>query len=383
MDALKKELIDPIDEQISSLTAAIERLGLDLKMLEHARKFGRNEPMFASEMKVSKSLQEYETLLGDLQKYGTKPALSFERNKRLTDILKNVDTLGSLQGDMKVAVCPERGVHPHLKIQSSGQVDIAISHDKSKPWASGCCFMPCGYLVICDYENDRILLLDKVFVLIDKLELKIGSPYDMAVIDHNNVITTVPMRKQIVFIQIFPKMKAGKPKVIQLDGQCYGVCVSGGKIYTSLAENSEGEVRILGLDGNLEKRITVNQDGTLPLRSPNYLAVSKTGKEIFVADWRADTVTCISVDGQIIYQCKDANVKGPRGVYVDAGNNVYVCGSDTNNVGIITADGRLWKSLASSKEGTLSPCSIAFRSSDRALVVGCSGGTKLCCFKLE
>ena len=381
LETLQEKQTIALDEEIASLAAALERLSLDLKMLEHAKHFDTKETMFASEIKVSKSHKEYETLAGDLQKNDVEPVLSFERNKTLTDIMRNVDTIGCLKSDTKVNPCREKRLSlelKELKIRSSRQVDVASLSGKNKPWISGCCFMPNGDIVICDYENDTLILLDQNFASKDKLNLKTG-PYGVLAVDNNNVIVTLPNKQQIQYIQVFPTIMAGR--VIQFDKDCFGIYVSGGKLYISFAKYDKGEIRILDPNGILEKKINVNHDGRVLFQLPYCITVSETGNEIFVSDGKTDTVTCMSADGHVIYQCKDDEIKGLRGIYVDAGNNVYVCGTNTNNVGLITADGRFCRSLVPASEGIKMPRSVAFRGTDRTLLVCCGGATKLFCFK--
>lgn len=367
-----------VNEEIVSLTAALERLSLELEMLEHAKQFDRKETMFASEMKVLKSLKEYETLAGDMHTYGTKPVLSFKKNKKITDILRSVDTLGCLKINMEVDPCSEKRKLKELGIRSSSQVDIPLPSDGNSLWISGCCFILSGDVVICDFLNKRLTLLDQNVALKDKLDLTSG-PYSVSAADNNNVIITLPLKQQIQYVQIFPTMKAGR--VIEVDKTCYGIYVFGGKLYTSLEKDNKGEVCILDLNGNLEKKIDVSQDGTSLFQLPYCITISETGDEIF--DGKTDIVTCMSADGHVIYQCKDDEIKGPRGIYVDAWNNVYVCGKETNNIAVITADGRFCRYLVSASEGLQKPCSVAFRGTDKILVVGCCRETNLFCFKLE
>ena len=89
------------------------------------------------------------------------------------------------------------------------------------------------------------------------------------------------------------------------------------------------------------------------------------------------TVTCMKVDGSIVYQYKDSDLKWPHGLYCDDGDNVMVCGYDSHNIHVITSDGKKYSTLLSSQDGLDRPRSVAYGKSDDTLVVGCYGSNHL------
>lgn len=86
-----------IEEHISKLTSAFKQLDIDHKLLVDAKQDRRKKIMFASDVRVSKRLPGYESNLHHLEKDAVKPNSSFERNKQLTDILRNINSLGVLK----------------------------------------------------------------------------------------------------------------------------------------------------------------------------------------------------------------------------------------------------------------------------------------------
>ena len=81
--------------------------------------------------------------------------------------------------------------------------------------------------------------------------------------------------------------------------------------------------------------------------------------------------------GSVVYQYKDKDLKGPKGVYCDDGDNVLVCGYGSNNVQMINAGGKKADTILSDKDVLKEPISIAFRESDNILIVGCHERTKI------
>ena len=369
------------DEQIKSLETTLKMIDLDYKLLEEAKYDNKTETMFASDVKISKNLSEYEVVLDDLKNNFERSDLYFQRNSNLVELQQAIDSLGIIKEKDSVSYKgTSTKVVLGMKVQSSSQPNVRLGDDNRKPWITGCCFMPSGDLVLCDYNNSKLKLLDRTFKVKDSLSLN-ANPRSLFVIDNSNVIVTLPDTKQLQYVQLVPHMNAGR--VIKLDKKCWDVAVVGNEIYVSCYNNpGEGEVRVLDLSGNLKRKLGLNKDGSCQFRCPNYLTVSTNGKKIFVSDWENSIISCMTPDGNIIYQYKDGDLRNPRALFVDAGDNIFVCDLDSHNVQVITADGRKYGALISANDGLRKPYSIAFRESDNTLVVGCPSNN-IFCYKLS
>ena len=264
------------------------------------------------------------------------------------------------------------------KVLSRSQVCVKTDDDKDFPWITGCTVMPNGHVVLCDRNNNKIKLLDGSTSIVGSLEF--SGPWDVSVLDANNVIIATPDNKGLQVVQVFPHMKAGR--TIQLDRMCYGVEVSRDEIYnTCLYDGSEGEVRVLDLKGKLKRCLGAGQGGYFMFTSPSYITVNVTGEKIFVSDLDTHTITCMTVDGDVVYQYNDNDLRWPRGMYCDSGDNILVCGWWSCNVHVITADDRKNRTLLSSDDGLQDPYS-AYRDSDDTLLVSCRHMKDILIFQL-
>ena len=115
---------------------------------------------------------------------------------------------------------------------------------------------------------------------------------------------------------------------------------------------------------------------------PTYITVSQSEKKLFVSDVGENTVSCMTMDDQVIYQYRDNEMKYPRGLYCDSGDNILVCGLDSNNVQVITTEGKKHCELVSATDGLMEPCIISYRERDDALIVGCRDSDHVFLFKL-
>ena len=253
-------------------------------------------------------------------------------------------------------------------VQSRREVNVKLDEDGNTPWITGCALMPNGNIVICDANNIRLKLFDNSWVYQGSLTipgLTIFGIYDVSVVDANTVIVTVPHTEKLHYVQILPQLQLGR--TIQLDSRCWGVCVSGDDIYvTCSTSDRRREIRVLGLDGTEKRRVPVDRNS-----SPYYITLSPSGEKIFFTDWNTGIVTCMTVDGRIVYKYGDNNLKCPRGMYCDSEDNLFVCGWGSNTVHAITADGKSGGILLTSSDGLDRPNSIAYQSSDDELTIGC------------
>ena len=96
INALGSEQNKTINQHVSSLATTLQMLQADRKTLENLESHGSTEAIFATEIKVSKPLIEYETVMLDIEKEFKKCSIMFEPNMLLEASMKDV-SFGSLK----------------------------------------------------------------------------------------------------------------------------------------------------------------------------------------------------------------------------------------------------------------------------------------------
>ena len=278
----------------------------------------------------------------------------------------------------------ERIVMLGRRIRSKQKVNVRMSDDSLNPFIIGCAVMPNDYVVLCDAKNQKIKLLDPSMAHKDSLDLP--GLWNVSVVDENNVIVTLPGGNQLQYVQIFPSMKKGR--VLKMDRKCYGVAVVGDDIFVSCHNNpGDGEVRVLDKQGNIKRRLGVTHTGlgkpTYLFSWPYFITVNRARDKIFVSDFANVTVTCMTVDGSIIYTYKDKDLRYPTGLYCDDNDNILVCGYGSDNIQMIDAGGHKAGTVVTAEDGLMGPMPIAFRQSDNALIVGCWGQNNIFVFNMS
>jgi outer membrane protein assembly factor BamB len=93
--------------------------------------------------------------------------------------------------------------------------------------------------------------------------------------------------------------------------------------------------------------------------SRNSTNISLRNDTINCTEWKTNTIYCYTLTGQEIWTFKDENVlRGPRGIALEKNRNVYVAGKGTNNVVVISPDGKNCKEILTKSNGLDRPFSL-------------------------
>ena len=272
-----------------------------------------------------------------------------------------------------------------MEIVSSSTVVVRMKGDNTEPSITGCVCLPSGQLVLCDCVNNKIKLLSSVLSVEDCIDLQGRAPWDISILSCRKVVITLPWEHELHFMKVALKLQLRH--VIKLDKECRCVCVVAGEIYVSCfgCGGNDGEVRVMTIDGIVKKTIAapIEQQSSYTFSPPLYLTVSAGTGRIYAADYDCATLICLSVDGSIIYRYSDPELIFPNGVYVDAADNVTVCGRASDNVQLISPNGKKIRTLITGKDGIKDPYSVTYRATDSSLFVGCLEDDKLHVFKLS
>jgi len=102
----------------------------------------------------------------------------------------------------------------------------------------------------------------------------------------------------------------------------------------------------------------------------NSTNISLRDDTITCADWKANTIYCYTLTGQHIWAFKDENVlRQPVGIALDKNRNVHVAGYETNNVVVLSPDGKNCKQILSKFDGLNEPYSLRINIDRNELLV--------------
>ena len=246
------------------------------------------------------------------------------------------------------------------------EVDVRVRSDENVPSIYGCCWMPDGKVILCDYDNDNIKILDKDF----KIKFTapcVSAPVDVDCINETSAVVTLPSAKALQFISVNPGFKFQQKRDLNL--HCEGICVRGKNIFVCIAESepSKKGVKVLNLNGDDVSFISHLGPGT-----SSYLCVTTDGTKIYYTGGydKSAFIKCITKDGYGIFSVSSSELDYPRGIVHDEMNNIMICDCSKRCVQIINADGKCGKILLTENDNMYAPESMSLNKTYDKLIIG-------------
>ena len=387
LDKTEKEILEKLDKslyrnlqaiekQIAAMTASLKAMDTNLNTIDNAYKTNRDDVMFSANVKLSKSLSEYDDLIQDIRNGMQLPDLVFQENKDLKDLLKSGEGLGTINTSETGETEQDPVIILDMKVKSKKEVNVELSDDDIVPQITGCAFLSNGRILISDYNNSKVKLLDSEMFLMKSLKLS-EEPKNVAAVGENKAIIKFGKSNDFQYIYTHPNLKLGKK--ITFTEKCLGLCFFNNEIYTTCHKSSGcDEIWRLDSAGNIMSKIMLTQDSS---RTSEYLGVCLRGSipRVYLTDW--NRVTCFQLDGKMLYQYRAEENTGTRGIYVDSMGNSLTCGYTSGSIVVITADGRKHGELLKSKD-LREPSCIDYRPDNNTLIVGCANKSSLFVCKL-
>ncbi|CAC5403796.1 unnamed protein product [Mytilus coruscus] len=225
----------------------------------------------------------------------------------------------------------------------------------------GCTIMPNGRMMFTCYNQKKVIAIHndgtKDFVM------KLDSCFDIDYIDNNIIFVTSGTRmflSNIILFDIEKRKVSGKLLVEEYNGGT--VLTNDGTLIYCAKENG---LKTIDLNNGTKGSIR-----SAPLSTSRYSYVTRFDKNIIYTNPENNTVTCSDFQGTTQWEFKEERVlKGPQGISVDKNGNVYVVGAESNNVVVISHDGKRHRQILSSTEGITNPLALHYDQSSNSLLV--------------
>ena len=370
---------EPIVQQVNICKSAMNRLVDDNRNLQLAIERADTRSIFMCNIQLSQAVTSLTAITEEITKEVYQPYISFECNPAI-----------SFAGDQdlgKVRCHTSRTFSKgfdEMCITAGNKINVKLQSDAYDAFISGSTFLSSGKLVLCDYDNKKLKLLDKSLQMKESIDVP-GGPWDVAPVNQHQVIVTFPYGKYLQFIQVTPSLALGHK--VDLGMECRGVAVSRESIYISLVDSGQCKIGIYDLTGKQKLMIGPYSynDGKLLFKKPLYIDVYN--EKIFVSDVdeksKTSTVYCLKSNGNVLYTISSPPFKRCRGISVDDYENVLVCDKESHKVFLITRDGKEVREFLTEKDGLYQPLTTSFRRSDGTLVVGCINRNDILVFTLK
>ena len=369
----------PIVQQVNICNSAMNRLDDDNRNLQLAIERADTRSIFLRNIQLSQAVTSLTTIIEEITKEVYQPHISFECNPAIS--FAGDQDLGTVK--CHTSRKPQQKGFDDMSKTAGNQINVKLQSDAEDAWISGSAFLSSGELILCDYNNYKLKLLDKSLQMKESIDVS-GRPWDVAPVNQHQVIVTFPYGKYLQFIQVTPSLALGHK--VDLGMKCCGVAVLRESIYISLADSEECKIGIYDLTGKQKLMIGPYSynDGTLLFKQPYYIDVSNDEKIVVSdVDDTTSTVYCLESNGNVLYSISNPSFKRCRGISVDENENLLVCDWKRHKVFLITRDGKEVREFLTEKDGLYQPYTASFRRSDGTLVVTCRELNDILVFTLK
>ena len=372
---------EPIVQQVNICKSAMNRLDDDNRNLQLAIERADTRSIFMCNIQLSHAVTSLTTITEEITKEVYQPHISFECNPAIS--FAGNQSLGMVKCNTS-RIPQQKGFDDEMSVTAGNKINVKLQSDAEDAFISGSAFLSSGELVLCDYNNDKLKLLDKNLQMKESIDVS-GGPWDVAPVDQHQVIVTFPDEQYLQFIQVTPSLALGR--TVDLWMTCWGVAVSRESIYISFDVSGACKVGIYDLTGKQKLMIGPYsfKDGTLLFKQLYYIDVYN--EKIFVSDVdntsNTSTVYCLESNGNIMHSVSDPLFKLCLGISVDENENLLVCDWESHKVFLITKDGNEVREFLTEKDGLYQPYTTSFRPRDRTLVVTCREHNDILVFTLK
>ena len=306
------------------------------------------------------------------------PHISFDCNPAIT--IAGDQDLGTVK--CHTTRTPQQKGFDEMLVTARKQVNVKVPSDATFAGTTGSAFLPSGDLILCDWNNKKLKLLDENLQMKESIDVP-GQPWDVAPVNQHQVIVTFPYKQYSQFIQVTPSLALDH--TVDLRMECRGVTVSRESIYISFSVSGEGKIGVYDLTGKKKRIIDPynGKDGKVLIKRPWYIAVSNDEKLYMSGESSTPTVYCLESSGNVLYTVSNPSFTDCRGISVDDSENLLVCDQYSHKVFLITKDGKEVRELLTEKDGLYRPFTVSFRCSDGTLVVGCGHNIRVFTLKYE
>jgi DNA-binding beta-propeller fold protein YncE len=220
------------------------------------------------------------------------------------------------------------------------------------------------YLLHIFQTHRKLKLFNKEYKWLGEKVLS-AKPYDVLVIDGNEVAVSLPSDKKIQIYQV-RENDCLCISTIQTGAKCWGIGFANKK-FAVCCYSQPPCIKMMSQDGRELKVICKDPAGHDLLSFPDYIAMDKSGKNLYVTDKYRRSVIAITSSGEKRWEFQDEDtLKNPKGIAV-LGTRVYVAGNKSHNVLLMTTDGDVIGNIIS--DGISYPHKISLHSDGDYLMV--------------
>ncbi|XP_071121526.1 uncharacterized protein [Mytilus edulis] len=378
LDKLQEDLMKQLNEleekensKICQLMALLEKkekeIGECQNSLLNIKKHATDLQMFLSIKQIEEDVYSKEKKLQALVEGKEQHTLSYQINTSIQNIISDIKSFGEVriesnpcdivlikkkarQAQLMIPIVPTKSIE-NIKLTVHKTIDT------QGDYVYGCCIIPDDRLVFTYCLAQQL----KVFSDIGSKDFEIKMPcypFDIVYLREDNTLavsSNYPDTITIINLETKQMMKS-----IALDSHIYGIYLKDNRLIYSGRDKG---IRMINLNDESKSEI-------VPEKIPGACYTATYRDNVYHTNNVNHTVICYTLQGKIQWTFHNESVlKSPQGIDVDNDGNVYVVGSESNNLVVISPDGQQHRELLTTSDGLSNPLSLHYSEMKNQLLV--------------
>jgi hypothetical protein len=296
-------------------------------------------------------LSELESFVKDVSKFGV---VSVAKKHCSTSLVKEAELQAQIPQESKLGVTPQLTRKTTVNFQTKVQRRVGIA---------GCDILPDGKLLFVEKEGKRLLMFSNNGNYEKDIVRFSGNPYEVSYTGENIVAVAIYDKREVVFVNVITNTFIN---TVEVGHACFGTDFNLNRLaIRAIQSTTSSHIVYLDPKGKFIDRVTIP--------GANSAHISLRHDTIKCTDWKDNTIYSYTLTGQHMWTFKDENVlRAPMGIALDKNRNVYVAGMGTNNVVVLSPDGKNCKQILTKSDGSNRPRSLRINI-DRDELLVCNG----------
>ena len=270
-----------------------------------------------------------------------------------SSLVKEAELQAQIPQESKLGVTPQltRKAIVNFKTGVYGHVCI-----------KGCDILPDGKLIFAEQEGKRSLMFSNNGNYEKDIIRFSGTPFEVSYIRENIVAVTIYDKLEVVFVNVITNTIIN---TVDIGHKCFGTDFSMNCLaIRAIPRYTSSHIVNLDSKGKLIDR--VNIPGSFSSH------ISLRDGTIKCTDWKANKIYCYTSTGKEMWTFNTEHVlRKPVGIALDKNRNVYVAGYETNNVIVVSPDGKNCRKILTKLDGLNKPYSLRINI-DRSELLVCN-----------
>ncbi|XP_052260006.1 uncharacterized protein LOC127864388 [Dreissena polymorpha] len=266
-----------------------------------------------------------------------------------------------------------------FNVQRKSVRNVRIPSDSYKCSIAGICVLTDGQVLVADWKNKRIKLLNQQYQVVNHWDVTAG-PWDICLITSSEVAVAVNDHDSRIHEVQFITVNQGKlvsGRKFQLQHVCTCITHHQGDLFVTSGQ----ELYKYSLNGKLICSLYGDRSGDYTVYK---CAVSPTGDRLYITNWYNNKLLTLARDGTLLATYTFPALGGPHGLHVTPAGQVLVCGNWSHTVLQVGWEGKSELStLATQRHGVWWPTSVCYSSTTSSIIVGQQWDDNILVFRVE